>query len=85
MRDCDLPPDVAGNICGVNFSDRGDGHILISLSIEDDGYWYEKDFCVSSYWLNDVIKTLKAAKDELKSKHYKSDPNGGYKFKGLTK
>ncbi len=65
--------EFKGKCIGVRLTPRGDTsaphtpqpdtHILITLMVEDDGNWFEKDFCVSSSWLNEMIDVLTAAKN----------------------
>lgn len=69
---------VLGDCFGVNFTHRGssDPHLLISFMIEDDGLWAEKDFQLSSYWIDDCISTLQKAKLVLENKAQKVERDG---------
>lgn len=60
-----------GSCVGVKLSARSgpddrdgmdDLHIMVSLEIEDDEVWHEKDFQISSYWLDELIAQLQAAR-----------------------
>ena len=70
---------ILGHSCGVGFSDRGDGHILVTFLTEDDEYYFpshNKPF--SSYWIPDKIAMLQQAHVYLENNH-KRDPSGyGY-------
>lgn len=53
-----------GHCIGVKLRPRAakDPHILLSLEIEDDEAWHEKDFSISSHWLDELIEQLQAAR-----------------------
>ena len=74
--------DVKGKCIGIRFRPRGpeDDHILISLMTEDDTTWVQGGILVSSYWLNDLIKTAQKAKRYLQ-KNAKRDGRYGFKAK----
>lgn len=56
-------PDIAGNIFGIDIKHREDARSpLLTLVVEDDGYWHRKDFNFSAFWLNDLIKVAQEAK-----------------------
>ena len=70
-----------GSCMGVKLSRRGrDEHVMITTLIEDDGIWHEKSN-FSSYWLDEMIEKLIAAKAYLEDEA-EPEPSGyGYKFK----
>lgn len=53
-----------GGCVGVRLEQRGrrDKHIEALLCVEDDGIWHEK-LAISSYWLDEMIAQLTAARD----------------------
>ena len=53
-----------GECFGVTLEPRGltDKHIRITVEIGDDGDWFEK-LTVSSYWLDEAIAILQAARE----------------------
>lgn len=74
--------EIHGACFGVKLIERSDenGHILVSLMIGDDEHWYEKDFVMSSAWLDDMINTLEQTKVLLEKGALPSEFNG-YVFK----
>jgi len=71
---------ILGEICGVEFVDRGDGHIALQLLSEDDETWHEQGTPFSSFWIDDLIKVLSSAKMLLDD--MPKDPSGfGRTFK----
>jgi len=74
--------EILGECIGVRISARGkdDPHACIGILIEDDENWsLVCDF--SSYWLDEAISKLLAAKAILETQHEK-DPDGfGYNLK----
>jgi hypothetical protein len=55
-----------GRIAGVVLRERrggkNDNHIIFEMINEDDGYWFPGDPIASSYWFDDYIAVLSAAK-----------------------
>jgi hypothetical protein len=53
-----------GEISGVLLRPRGHGdpHICFEIISEDDGYWFTYGGGSSSYWLEDYMEVLKAAR-----------------------
>lgn len=52
-----------GDCMGVRLEPRApaDQHVLVVVEIEDDGNWHEK-LAVSSFWLDELIAQLQAAR-----------------------
>lgn len=76
---------LKGQQHGVRFVRRGeegvDDHILVQLMSEDDENWFDSNGqAFSSYWLDDLIEVLTAAKVALVHDAAKDD-RWGYKFK----
>ncbi len=44
------------------YFNQPDTHIIVTLLVEDDGNWFDKDYSVSSGWLEEMIQMLTAAK-----------------------
>ncbi len=73
--------DILGGCIGIRFKDRGDNHILLQLMIEDNETWHETDFCISSYWLDELVRVCQRATTRLKNQAIKDpDVPNGYKF-----
>jgi hypothetical protein len=75
--------EVHGGCVGIKFEQRGkeDKHICIRLQVEDDEIWHDKDFSISSFWLDDLIKVATEAKKILESTAIKDQSGFGYCFK----
>ena len=73
--------EFLGNCAGVRLVPRGDddNHICVEILAEDDGTWQQgNEF--SSFWLDELIAQLQAARRYIKTQ--KPDPEGfGYEFK----
>lgn len=72
-----------GKCHGVILRKRGrnDSHVCFQLIVEDDEQWFmSKSGISSSYWLDDCISVLQAAKEWIE-KNCKPDGNHGWKFK----
>lgn len=69
-----------GSCIGVRLKDRGkdDPHQLVTVLVEDDENWHDK-MTVSSFWLDEAIAQLQAAKQYLET-HCEKGP-WGYKRK----
>ncbi len=65
---------ILGEQFGVEFIDRGDGHIMIQLLSEDDEHWHNIGTSFSSFWIYDLIEVLDNAKTYLETKP--KDPSG---------
>lgn len=63
---------------GLEFVDRGDGHILIQLLSEDDEIWHKHGETFSTYWLPELIRVLQHAQNTLDKDAFKTD--WGYEF-----
>lgn len=71
---------ILGEQFGVEFIDRGDGHIMVQLLSEDDEHWSNKGPLFSSFWIDDLIEVISLAKICLNG--MPKDPSGfGRKFK----
>jgi hypothetical protein len=73
--------EIKGGQFGVRFEPRGqdDPHVCIQLLSEDDTNWFEVGNSFSSFWLDDLIAQLTAAKTLLEQGP--KDPAGfGYRF-----
>ena len=57
-----------GEICGVQILNSDSDHPLIQLLIEDDENWFEQNFIIDPYWINDLISVLKSAQNEIMMK-----------------
>lgn len=70
---------LLGDQFGIRIQKRGQGdnHALLVLLAEDDESWYETD-SFSSYWLDDLIETLKNAKFILETSSKFEDDKDGY-------
>jgi hypothetical protein len=70
---------------GVRLEARGenDPHVCFQLLTEDDEYWGDTDTGGSTYWLDDLIGVLQAAKTALEtSPEFEKEKNGyGWDFK----
>lgn len=68
--------EIHGGQFGVRFIERGnnDDHVCIQILCEDDEYWHEHGSAFSSFHLDDLIKTLEAAKLILEG--MPKDPTG---------
>jgi hypothetical protein len=68
--------EFKGGCCGVRVhapDKRKASNYLIELMIEDDGYWFVKNYAIDSAWIDDLMEQLKSAKtfiqrDKLKRK-----------------
>lgn len=74
-----------GKCMGVTLEPRGpgDNHIMVTLEIEDDENWFEK-MSVSSYWIDELIEQLQAAKKYCETQKPDKDNKGkqyGWNFK----
>jgi len=60
-----------GQIIGIAIHKRGieDNHLCISIIKQDDEYWFGEynSMCSSSYWLEEYIELLMAAKEWLQN------------------
>lgn len=73
---------LKGRHFGITFKERGpnDPHICIQIIGEDDEHWFDIGNAFSSFWIQDLINQLEAAKVLLDTE-YKDDPSGfGYTF-----
>lgn len=63
-------PDVSRQLFGMEFSEgHSSGRTLITLCIEDDGWWHRKDVQFDSAWLGDLIACATAARERLAGTH----------------
>lgn len=73
---------IKGQCFGVGLERRSatDPHVCVVLMCEDDGNWHVKGEPFSSYWLDDLIRTLEAARNTM---HSRCTPDAfyGWKFK----
>lgn len=70
---------LLGRCIGVELHDRApdDPHQMVRIMVEDDENWFPKiDF--SSYWLDEAILTLQAARDHL---NRTCETDGGFGWK----
>ena len=73
--------DVLKRCIGIRFKRRNSDnpHICICLMIEDDGNWNEKDYFISSYWLDELIDVATEAKKRLEQE---AEPDEeGFRFR----
>jgi hypothetical protein len=54
---------------GVRLAHRGkdDPHVCVQLLTEDDGQWIKTGERFSSFWIDDLIEQLQAAKSAMQS------------------
>ena len=71
---------VLGKCLGVRFDDRGqdDFHTMITILVEDDGHW-SPNMRVSSYWIDDFISVLQAAKLKLNNEYFEEKDSIGWR------
>jgi hypothetical protein len=69
---------------GVRFTARGenDPHLLVTVLLEDDEHWHEK-MTFSSFWLNDLISVLEAARARLERAADKNPQGWGYQLRAV--
>jgi hypothetical protein len=67
---------IRGELFGAYLTPRApnDPHLMIQLITEDDECWHHMGDSFSSYWIDDLIKTLTKTKEELAN--YPKDPSG---------
>jgi len=73
---------LKGRQFGIILKERGpnDPHVCIQIIGEDDEHWFDIGNSFSSFWLQDLIDQLEAAKI-LIGAQCKKDPSGfGYIF-----
>jgi hypothetical protein len=72
-------------VVGIKLEKRGDNdnHICIRFLGEDDEHWWETDVSFSSYWIDEYIKMLQAAKAvcEAQEPDIYEGRHCGWKFK----
>jgi hypothetical protein len=49
---------------GLRWKNRGDGHPLVEIYVEDDGSFFHR-MSFSAYWLPHLIRLLQLARSEL--------------------
>ena len=78
-------PSLVGDRFTVRFDNRGDGdgHILITVLVEDDENWHEK-LCFSTAWLRDLVSLLVDAEDRLTDMALPAEGNLGYRFRVVS-
>ena len=79
--------EFKGECIGVRLVRRGtkDKHICFNMLIEDDEFWSETNFQVSSAWIDETIEQLKLAKEYMRTQtpDMHRGQKYGYKFKQL--
>ena len=65
-----------GNCMGVGINPRGinDDALMVTLLTEDDENWFSSNQTFNSYWLDEMITQLQAAKAYIEFQ--KDKPNG---------
>lgn len=61
--------EFKGECIGVRLQERGgpsDPHAEVAMMVEDDGNWFTKQE-FSSYWLDEAIEMLIAAREHLRT------------------
>jgi hypothetical protein len=73
---------ILGQQFGIEFRKRGldDSHVCLFLLTEDDEYWHQVGNGFSSFWLDDLINQLTAAKKYMRD-NCEPDKGGGFRFK----
>lgn len=71
-----------GEMFTIALVERGpkDRHICFEMFSEDDGFWHRIGTGTSSYWIDDLIDQLTAAKEHMKKNEYAKEGDG-YEFK----
>ena len=82
----DLEIKSRHGVVGIKLEKRGteDNHICVRFLGEDDEHWWEEDFSFSSFWIDEYIKILEAAKAVCETTGQPDIHNGkqyGWKFK----
>lgn len=74
---------IRGGQFGVDFEPRGsnDPHVCVRILTEDDEHWSASNVSFSSYWLDDFIAVLQAAKAALGATTFEPDGRFGYRWK----
>jgi hypothetical protein len=60
--------EFKGDCMGVRVKERGenDSHLQVTLLVEDDENWFEKQ-TFDSYWIDELIEQLECAKHYLET------------------
>lgn len=85
QEDMDIPEEhlFLGKCKGIALVPRGknDPHICLLALAEDDGLWFASGNAFSSFWADDLEKSLARATNWMKT-HADKDPSGyGYVFR----
>lgn len=70
--------DIENECTGLNFvfyprNEYNKESVGFKLCIEDDGHYHEKDFEMSSFWIDDLIDTLEKAKQYMYENYCKDE------------
>ncbi len=71
-----------GSCKGVALEERGEGdpHVCLVILTEDDEHWFPSKNGFSSFWTDDLIEQLQAAKQWMEE-NCDSDDGCGWKFR----